>query len=76
MEFLVCLFQFWIRYMCIDLCRRDRSMSEKFLYDTDICTICQKSRSKTMSECMSVDIFKYSGFESIGLYHIGYEKPR
>jgi hypothetical protein len=41
MIFLVSLLQLWIGHMSIDLRRRDRGMTEQFLYYTDICTICQ-----------------------------------
>ncbi len=41
MKLLVCLFEFRVRDMCVDLCRCDRGMTEKFLDYTYICTICQ-----------------------------------
>lgn len=74
MKFLMCFFELWVRHMCIDLCRRDRSMSEKFLDDTDICSVCEESRGEAMAECMSMDIFEDSCLESVGLYHIGDEE--
>jgi hypothetical protein len=55
--------------MGVDLSRRDRSMTEELLDDTYISTICQKSRSKTMTKCMCVHIFQYASPESILLHH-------
>lgn len=74
MIFLVCLLEFWIRYMCIYLSCCDRSMSEELLNNTYICSICQKRSSKTMSKRMSMHIFEDACFESIILYHIRNKK--
>lgn len=41
MEFLMGFFELRVRHMGIDLCRRDRCMPKKFLYNTYISTICQ-----------------------------------
>ena len=74
MKFLVCFFQLRIRHVGIHLSRGDRSMAEEFLYDTYIRTICQKSRRKTMTKCVGMEIFQYASSESVALYHICDEK--
>lgn len=48
-KFLMSFFEFWIRYMSIHLRCSNRRMSEKFLNNSDIRTIGQKCRRKTMT---------------------------
>jgi hypothetical protein len=74
MKFLVSFFEFWIRYMRVDLSGSDRRMSEKLLNDTNIGTIRQESGSKTMSKGMGVKILEDSRTKAVVLYHIGDKK--
>ncbi len=71
MEFLVCLFEFWIGHMGVYLSCRDRSMPEEFLDNTNISTIGEKRCRKWMTKCMGMEILEYTRFEAICLDHIG-----
>jgi hypothetical protein len=65
-----------IGHVCIDLSRRDRCVTEKFLDYTDISTICQQSCRKRVPECVGVHILEYARPESVCFYHVGDKKSR
>lgn len=75
MEFPMDFLEFRVRHMCIDLCGRDRSMSEEFLDGTDIGTISEQGSGEAMPECVSRNLFYDIRPERIFLDLIGDEEP-
>lgn len=56
MELLVNLFEFRIGYVSVDLCGRDRGVTEEFLDGADIGAVGEECRGEGMSEGVSRDI--------------------
>jgi|GEM_PF-4512262 len=74
MKLLVNLFEFWIRYMGIDLCRRNRGVTEELLDGANIGTVGEESCGEGMSEGMSRDVLDDIGSQSVLFNLIGDKK--
>ncbi len=73
-EFFVGFLEFWIGNMRVDLRCCDWRVSEEFLDNSDVCSVCEEGGCKTVSESVGMEVFEDSCLNAVILYHIGDEE--